>query len=210
MKIRNMIAAVCGVIVIACMASGLPVFAAETNNPVVYVDIDGNGEISQAEREYAHALKLMQDFQAQYEACMAEYNALLEAQSAAADAELQAIEESGNADEAATTETATAVWTGPVLSKNAGTVMGPSGKEVYYNMNMTSIIDRAHARGIEGEFWVREDGVKMLGNYIMTAVSFDVHPYGSTFETSLGTAIAVDTGGFAATNPTMIDIAVRW
>lgn len=229
MKVKNTIAAICGIILIACMATGLPVFAAETDD-VVYIDIDGDGQISDAEREYAHALKFVQDFNDQYDAVMEDYNALLEAQ--AAEATLSAIEASNVAEEqtteavqtaettqttaaAATTAAAPAAttstkWSGQKLTKNAGTVIGPSGKEVYYNMNMTKVIEAAQSRGISGSFWVREDGVKMLGNYIMTAVSYDVHPYGSTFETSLGTAIAVDTGGFATTNPTMIDIAVRW
>lgn len=216
MKIKNTIAAICGVILIACMAAGLPVFAAE-NDDVTYIDIDGDGLISDAERDYCDALKAMQDYQERYAARVAagiySEQTLEEAQ---AEAEIQAIEESGSVTEE-TTEAAketkaatTSTWSGQKLTKLAGTVMGPSGKEVYYNLNMTPVIELAQSRGVEGSFWVRNDGVKMYGNYVMAAVSYDVHPYGSTFETSLGTAIALDTGGFAASNPTMIDIAVRW
>ena len=44
----------------------------------------------------------------------------------------------------------------------------------------------------------------------MCAANLDVHPRGSLVETSLGTAIVVDTGGFADSNPNQIDIAVNW
>ena len=101
-------------------------------------------------------------------------------------------------------------WDGPVLNRVIGTVEGPSGKETYYNLNMTWIIEYMHEQGYEGEFWVRDDGVKMLGDYVMRAACFDVHPLGSLVETSLGTAIVCDTGTFIYDNPYQIDIAVRW
>ena len=104
-------------------------------------------------------------------------------------------------------------WDGPVLNRVIGTVEGPSGKETYYNLNMTWIIEYMHEQGYEGEFWVRDDGVKMLGDYVdyvMCAACFDVHPLGSLVETSLGTAIVCDTGTFIYDNPYQIDIAVRW
>ena len=54
-------------------------------------------------------------------------------------------------------------WDGPVLNRVIGTVEGPSGKETYYNLNMTWIIEYMHEQGYEGEFWVRDDGVKFPG-----------------------------------------------
>ena len=59
-------------------------------------------------------------------------------------------------------------------------------------------------------YWVREDGAKMLGNYIMTAASFDIRPRGTVVQTSLGTGLVCDTGGFAFSNPTQLDIATAW
>ena len=44
----------------------------------------------------------------------------------------------------------------------------------------------------------------------MVAANLGVHPRGSLVETSLGTGIVVDTGGFAEGNPTQLDIAVDW
>lgn len=83
-------------------------------------------------------------------------------------------------------------------------------KETYYNLDMSAIVRIAHDRDIKGDYWVREDGCKMLGEFIMVAANYDVHPYGSVVETSLGTGIVVDTGGFASYNSTQIDIAVSW
>lgn len=95
---------------------------------------------------------------------------------------------------------------------SGGGVLTPSGginwfngrKETYYNLNMSQVVANAHAMGIQGEYWVRGDGVKMLGNYIMAAAS-DL-PKGTIIETSLGTAIIVDAG----CAPGVTDIAVTW
>ena len=83
-------------------------------------------------------------------------------------------------------------------------------KETYYNLNMSRVVSNAQANGIEGEYWVREDGVKMIGDKVIVAANQDVHPYGSTVETSMGTGIVLDTGGFASGNPAQVDIATDW
>ena len=101
-------------------------------------------------------------------------------------------------------------WKGPVLSKSRGTVTGPSGKETYYNLNMQGVVNIMRRMGNTDEYWVREDGCKMLGEYIMVAANLNVHPRGSIVETSLGKAIVCDTGGFAKRNPHQIDVAVNW
>lgn len=102
------------------------------------------------------------------------------------------------------------VPTGPHLTPGGGVFDGPSGLETYYNMDMTVIVQVAHSNGIGGEYWIREDGCKMLGDYIICACNRDVHPYGSIVQTSLGAGISLDTGGFAVNNPTQIDIATNW
>ena len=101
-------------------------------------------------------------------------------------------------------------WDGPVLNSFNGTVMGPSGKETYYNLDMSGVIHIMRGMGNTDEYWVREDGCKMLGDYIMCAANLSVHPRGSLVESSLGTCIVCDTGGFAAYNPNQLDIAVTW
>ena len=99
------------------------------------------------------------------------------------------------------------------LTKSAGTVQGPSGKETYYNLNMSGVVKIMRGLGYTEEdypYWVREDGCKMLGPYIMVAANFSIRPRGTTIETSLGTGIVCDTGGFAKSNPTQLDIATSW
>lgn len=82
--------------------------------------------------------------------------------------------------------------------------------ETYYNLPMEGVIQQARNFGIEGEYWIRDDGVKMYGDYVIVAANRDVHPIGSLVETSLGTGISLDTGAFAAGNPTQVDIATSW
>ncbi len=101
-------------------------------------------------------------------------------------------------------------WKGPVLSARIGTVTGPSGKETYYNLNMSGVVKIMRRMGNNDEYWVREDGCKMLGDYIMVAANLDLRPRGSIVETSLGDGIVCDTGGFAKKNPTQLDIATNW
>ena len=101
-------------------------------------------------------------------------------------------------------------WKGPVLTPSRGVNYGPSGKETYYNLNMAGVVNIMRSMGNTDEYWVRDDGCKMLGDYIMVAANLNVHPRGSIVETSLGDAIVCDTGGFAKKNPNQIDIAVTW
>lgn len=112
-----------------------------------------------------------------------------------------------------TTTTTKSSWTGNVLSKSKGVVNGPSGRETYYNLNMTSVINSMRRAGYseaEYPYWVREDGVKMLGNYVMVAANYNIRPKGSIIESSLGAAIVCDTGVFVKHHPTQIDVAVTW
>lgn len=102
------------------------------------------------------------------------------------------------------------LWNGPVLTPGAGTIIGPSGKETYYNLNMSACVQNAKNAGAEGDYWVREDGVKMLGEYVMVAADFSIRPLCTIVPTSLGMGIVVDTGGFVMNNATQLDIAVAW
>ncbi|MBR0474400.1 MAG: hypothetical protein IJJ19_05320 [Erysipelotrichaceae bacterium] len=102
------------------------------------------------------------------------------------------------------------VWDGTVLTPRLGTIYGPSGKETYYNLPMGGVVAIMRRMGNTDEYWVREDGVKMLGDYIMVAANLEIHPRGTLVETSLGTGLVCDTGGFATNNIYQIDIAVDW
>jgi hypothetical protein len=104
-------------------------------------------------------------------------------------------------------------WGGQVLSPWAGTIEGPSGKETYYNLDMSGVVSIMRDCGFsesEYPYWVRSDGCKMLGPYIMVAADLSIRPRGSTIATSLGTGLVCDTGSFIYDNPTQLDIAVTW
>ena len=101
-------------------------------------------------------------------------------------------------------------YDGPVLSRSRGSVSGPSGKETYYDLNMSGCINIMNSRGFHEPYWVRSDGVKMYGYYVMCAAGLSIRPKGSIVESSKGLAIVVDTGGFASRNPRQLDIAVTW
>ncbi len=102
------------------------------------------------------------------------------------------------------------IYRGPVLSKGRGTIQGPSGKETYYNLNMSGVVSIMRRMGYDYDYWVRDDGVKMFGKYVMVAANLKLRPRGSLVQTSLGMGIVCDTGGFAAKNPRQIDIATTW
>lgn len=104
-------------------------------------------------------------------------------------------------------------YSGGKLSKSRGTIQGPSGKETYYNLNMTGVVSIMRRMGFsesEYPYNVRADGVKCLGPYVMVAAHLGKRPRGSKVQTSLGTGIVCDTGGFASSNPTQIDVATSW
>ena len=104
-------------------------------------------------------------------------------------------------------------YSGGKLSKSRGTIQGPSGKETYYNLNMSGVVSIMRRQGFseaEYPYSIRSDGVKCLGPYVMVAAHLGKRPRGSKVQTSLGTGLVCDTGGFAANNPTQIDIATAW
>ena len=73
---------------------------------------------------------------------------------------------------------------------------------------MHNIVEKAQRKGISGSYWVREDGCKMYGDFIMCAGHKS--RYGEIVETSRGLGIILDTGDFAKKEPTTIDMAVNW
>ena len=97
-----------------------------------------------------------------------------------------------------------------VLTASSGVNYFGNQRETYYNLDMSGCIQIMRDMGNTDEYWIREDGCKMLGDYIMVAANLNVHPRGSLVETSLGTGIVVDTGGFAESDPYQVDIAVTW
>ena len=100
-------------------------------------------------------------------------------------------------------------WKGDVLSVENVKVKGPSGMETYFNEDISKIVERMK-KGFIGEYWIREDGVKMFGEYIICKANYnqtDTHPnlpIGTVIPTTLGIAIV------SSNDTDDISIAVTW
>lgn len=96
------------------------------------------------------------------------------------------------------------------LSSAAGRVTGPTNEETWYNLNMTRVVETMRRKGYDEEnypYYIRDDGVKMLGDYVMVAADLSIHPRGVVVETSLGQGLVCDTGEF---EEDIYDIATDW
>ena len=101
-------------------------------------------------------------------------------------------------------------WTGSKLTKSKGVNYGPIGKETYYNLNMSGVVRVMRNMGFDEvnyPYWIREDGCKMLGPYIMVAANFSHFPRGSVVECSRGIALVCDTGHLGWNH---LDLATNW
>lgn len=97
--------------------------------------------------------------------------------------------------------------TGDVLTPSAGVCYFNGHMETYYNLPMGGVIDIMYSLGYSGDYWVRSDGCKMFGDYIMVAADFGWLPRGSVVLTSLGWGMVCDTG---AGGSNWLDIATCW
>lgn len=96
------------------------------------------------------------------------------------------------------------------LTKSAGRVKGPTNVETYYNLPMSRVVQSMRNRGYSEDdypYWVRDDGCKMLGDFIIVAADLDLHPKGTVVQTSLGQGLVCDTGEFTED---IYDIATDW
>lgn len=109
------------------------------------------------------------------------------------------------------------------LTELGGTFQGPSGRETFYDLDMSLIIynmqnsleDFARLPELKNfKYRVRDDGVKVVYDdtheYVIVAANLQTHPKGSIVETSLGQAIVLDLCGAASSEPTLLDIATTW
>lgn len=103
-------------------------------------------------------------------------------------------------------------YEGTKLTKSAGKIDGPYATETWYNLPMGRCIDMMRDLGYTTEdypYWVRSDGAKMLGEYIMVAANTKSIPKGTIVETSLGMGIVAD-HCVRAESENLIDLAVTW
>lgn len=192
-----------------CPGTVLAVSAAETGMETTVIDteaaVTGNAAAESAiASETVGTMDLAED-QAALEAYLLQLQAVIEQQTA-----LIGATKEQTARNALATQTRSTTWKGSVLNRYNGVNRGPSGKETYYNLNMNKIVDAMKRLGVNSEYWVRNDGVKMYGDYIMCAADLSVYPRGSIVETSLGTGIVCDTGAFVKSTGIVLDIATAW
>lgn len=88
------------------------------------------------------------------------------------------------------------------LTRSGGVNYYNGNKETYYNLNMSGVISNAQSMGIQGNYWIRDDGVKMYGDYVIVAAQMNK---GTIISTSLGTGIVLDYCPAGT-----IDIATNW
>ena len=94
-----------------------------------------------------------------------------------------------------------------VLTAGLGRITYNGHTETWYDLPMDKCVKRAHDMGIPCEYWVRDDGVKMFGQWVIVAA----HPSKTRYtlvQTSLGTGIILDTHETDDTE--LIDIATTW
>ena len=114
--------------------------------------------------------------------------------------------------EESTTEV-TYTYEGTKLSTVIGRNHFNGHDETFYNLDMSLVVEYMREAGFsedEYPYWVREDGCKMFGDYIIIASNLERYPKGTLSETSLGIGIVCDTGTFAKTKPEDVDIATTW
>ena len=95
------------------------------------------------------------------------------------------------------------------LTRSLGRVRGTWETETWYNLPMYRVVENMRKHGYtecDYPYYVRDDGVKMLGDFVIVAADLDIYPRGTIVYTSLGQGLVCDTGedldGF--------DIAVEW
>ena len=97
-----------------------------------------------------------------------------------------------------------------VLSESLGRVQGPQEEETYYNLPMDRVVRTMRNMGYEENdypYYETENGIKMLGDFIMVAADLSKYPRGTIVQTSLGQGMVCDTGEDLSG---VIDIAVNW
>ena len=96
-----------------------------------------------------------------------------------------------------------------MLTPKGGVFTNEAGyKETWYNLKMDKVVSRTdQALGMTDLYWVREDGVKMYGPWVIVAAHPSIPRY-SFVETSLGPGIILDRHEMP--DKDLYDIATDW
>ena len=94
-----------------------------------------------------------------------------------------------------------------VLTAKAGRIAYGDHIETWYNLDMSKVIERSDKMiGLSDLYWIRDDGVKMYGPWVIVAAHQSKTRY-SRVQTSLGEGIILDTH---TTSSDVYDIATTW
>lgn len=94
-----------------------------------------------------------------------------------------------------------------ILTARAGKITCNGHTETWYDLPMDKVIQRAKDMGIPAEYWVREDGVKMMNQWVIVAAHSSKIRY-TRVQTSLGEGIILDY--HTCPDPELYDIATAW
>ncbi len=94
-----------------------------------------------------------------------------------------------------------------ILTAALGRITYNGHTETWYNLPMNRCVQRAQNMGIPAKYWVRDDGVKMFGQWVIVAAHKSKTRY--TFvDTSLGEGIILDY--HTCSDKKLYDIATDW
>lgn len=93
-----------------------------------------------------------------------------------------------------------------ILTATLGRISYSGHTETWYDLPMDKVVANAQ-EDIPCEYWVRDDGVKMFGEWVIVASHPSVIRY-SLVETSLGQGIVLDR--HTAGDTELYDIATDW
>jgi hypothetical protein len=94
-----------------------------------------------------------------------------------------------------------------ILTAKLGTIEYQGHTETWYDLPMSKVVANAQEAGIPCEYWIRDDGVKMFGEWVIVA-SHPSAPKYSFVDTSLGLGIILDRHEMPDKN--LYDIATDW
>jgi len=99
------------------------------------------------------------------------------------------------------------ILTTVVLTAGLGRITYNGHTETWYDLPMEYVIQRSQDAGIPCDYWVRDDGVKMFGQWVIVAAHPSKIRY-TRVQTSLGEGIILDTHKMPDTE--LYDIATTW
>lgn len=94
-----------------------------------------------------------------------------------------------------------------ILTATLGRISYSGHTETWYDLPMSKVVANAQEVGIPCEYWVRDDGVKMFGEWVIVASHPSVTRY-SFVDTSLGLGIILDRHEMP--DKYLYDIATDW